>query len=59
MRNEKVLQTVWEKNILHTTQRKKTNWNGQILRRNCLLKRAIEEKIRGKNRNDGKTRRKT
>ena len=42
-RNEEVLQTVKEKrNILYTIERRKDNWIGHMLRRNCLLKRVIE-----------------
>jgi hypothetical protein len=36
-----------ERNILHTIRRRKVNWIGHILRRNCLLKHIIEGKIRG------------
>jgi len=32
-----------ERNTLHTINRKKDNWIGHILRRNRLLKYAIEE----------------
>jgi hypothetical protein len=39
-----------ERNILHTMRRRKANWIGHILRRNCLLKHIIEGKIRGKRR---------
>jgi hypothetical protein len=31
-----------ERNILHTIRRRKANWIGHILRRNCLLKLIIE-----------------
>jgi hypothetical protein len=34
-----------ERNILHTIKRKKANWIGHILLRNCLLKHVIEGKI--------------
>ena len=34
-----------ERNILHTIKRRKTNWIGNILRSNCLLKYCIEERI--------------
>jgi hypothetical protein len=34
-----------ERNILHTTKRKKAKWIGHILRRNCLLKHVIEGRI--------------
>jgi hypothetical protein len=49
VRNEEVLHRVKEKrNILHTTKRRKANWIGQILLRNCLLKHVIEGKIEGR-----------
>ena len=31
-----------ERDILHTVKRRKSNWVGNILRRNCLLKYVIE-----------------
>ena len=34
-----------ERNNLHTVKRRKTNWIGYILRRNCLLKYVTEGKI--------------
>jgi hypothetical protein len=37
-----------ERNILHTTKRRKASWIGHILRRNCLLKHVIEGKIAGR-----------
>jgi hypothetical protein len=38
VRNEEVLHRVKEeRNILHTIKRRKANWIGHILRRNCLL----------------------
>jgi len=47
VRKEEVLQRVKEKrNILQTMKRRKATWIGHILRRNCLLKHAIEGKIR-------------
>ena len=46
MRNEEVLLRVKEqRNILHEISKRKANWIGHILRRNCLLQRAIEGKI--------------
>jgi hypothetical protein len=36
-----------ERNILHTIKRRKGNWVGHILRRNCLLKHVFEGKIEG------------
>jgi hypothetical protein len=37
-----------ERNILQTIKRRKANWIGHFLRRNCLLKHVIEGKIKGK-----------
>jgi hypothetical protein len=49
VRNEEVLHRVKEKrNILHTIKRRKANWIGHILRRNCLLKHVIEGKLEGR-----------
>jgi hypothetical protein len=49
VRNEEVLHGVKEaRNILHTIKRRKANWIGHILRRNCLLKHVIEGKIEGR-----------
>jgi len=36
-----------QRNILHEIRKRKANWNGHILRRNCLLQRVIEGKIKG------------
>jgi hypothetical protein len=48
VRNEEVLLRVNEqRNILHELRKRKANWIGQILRRNCLLQRVIEGKITG------------
>ena len=48
MRNEEVLLRVKEqRNILHEIHKRKANWIGHILRRNCLLQRVIEGKIQG------------
>ena len=47
MRNEEVLLRVNEQgNILHEISKRKANWIGHILRRNCLLQQAIEGKIK-------------
>jgi hypothetical protein len=32
-------------NIFHKIKRRKANWSGDILRRNCLLIHVIEEKL--------------
>jgi hypothetical protein len=46
-RNEEVLLKVKEqRNILRETSKRKANWIGYILRRNCLLQRVIEGKIK-------------
>jgi len=46
VRNEEVLRRVKEeRSILHTIKRRKDNWNGHILRRNCLLKHVIEVRV--------------
>jgi hypothetical protein len=48
VRNEEVLFSVKEqRNILHEINKRKTNWIGHILRRNCLLQKDIEGKIKG------------
>jgi len=47
VRNEEVLLTVkWQRNILHKIRKRKANWISHILRRNCLLQRVIEGKIK-------------
>jgi hypothetical protein len=48
VRNEDVLLRVKEqRNILHEIRKRMANWVGHILRRNCLLQRVTEGKIRG------------
>ena len=48
VRNEDVLLRVKEqRDILHEISKRKAIWIGQILRRNCLLQRVIEGKIKG------------
>jgi hypothetical protein len=48
VRKEEVLLRVNEqRNILHETGKRKANWIGHILRRNCLLKQVIKGKIKG------------
>jgi hypothetical protein len=37
-----------ERNIVHTIKRRKANWIGHILRRNCLLKQVIEGQLEGR-----------
>ena len=48
VRTEEVLFRVKEqKNILHEIHKRKANWTGHILRRNCLLQRVTEGNIQG------------
>ena len=48
VRNEEVLLRVNEqRNILHEIRKRKANWIGQILHRNCLLQQVNEGKIKG------------
>jgi len=48
VRNEQVLLRVNEQtNILLEISKRKANWIGHILRRNCLLKWVIERKLKG------------
>jgi hypothetical protein len=36
-----------QRNILHEIRKRKANWIGHILRRNCILQHFIEGKIKG------------
>ena len=36
-----------QRNILHEIRKRKANWIGHLLRRNCLLKQVIKGKIKG------------
>jgi hypothetical protein len=48
VRNEQVLLRVKEqRNILHEISKRKANWIGHILSRNCLLQQVTEGKIGG------------
>jgi hypothetical protein len=42
-----LLRVKGQKNILHEIRKRKANWNGHILHRNCLLQRVSEKKIQG------------
>ena len=47
VRKEEALLTVNEhRNILHEIRKRKANWIGHILRRNCLLEQVTEGKIK-------------
>jgi hypothetical protein len=49
VRNGEVLHRVKEeRNIVHTIKRRKANWIGHILRRNCLLKHVIGGTLEGR-----------
>jgi len=59
VRKEEVLLRVTEqRNILCEISKRKGNWIGHILRRNCLLQRVIEGKTKGGHRSDKKMRKK-
>jgi len=48
VRDEVVLLRVKEqRNVPHEIRKRKANWIGHILRRNCLLQRVIEGNIQG------------
>jgi len=48
VRNVEVLLRVNEqRNTLHEIIKRKANWIGHILRRNCIIKQVIERKIKG------------
>ena len=47
VRNKVLLRVNEQTNILHEIRKRKANWIGHILRRNCLLKQVIEGKIKG------------
>ena len=46
--NEKMLHRVKERNVVHTVKRRKANWIGHILCRNCLLKHVVEGEVEGR-----------
>jgi hypothetical protein len=49
VRNVKILLRVrGQRNIVHEISKRKANWIGHILRRNCLLQWVIEGKIKGR-----------
>jgi hypothetical protein len=48
VRNEEVLLRAKEqRNVLHEVSKRKANWIGHNLRRNCLLRQVIKGKIKG------------
>ena len=49
VRNEEELHGVKEtRNILHTVKRRKVNWTGHTLHRNCHLRQLIQENVDGR-----------
>jgi len=46
-KEEVLLRVKEQRNILHEISKRKVNWIGHILRRNCLLKQVIEGKMKG------------
>jgi hypothetical protein len=44
---EVLLRVNKQRNILHKIRKRKANWIGHILRRNCFLQQVIEGKING------------
>ena len=55
--NEVLLRVKEQRNILHEISKRKANWIGHILRRNCLLQQVIEGKIKGEIEVTGRRRR--
>jgi hypothetical protein len=45
-KKEVLLRVKEQRNILHEISKRKINWIGHILRRNCLLQQVIEGKIK-------------
>ena len=48
VRKEVLLRVNEQRNIIHEIIKRKANWIGHILRRNCLLKQVIEGKMKGR-----------
>ena len=47
VRNVELLRVEEQRDILHEINKRKANWIGHVLRRNCLLQRVIEGEIKG------------
>jgi hypothetical protein len=47
VRNEVFLRVKEQKIILHEIRKRKVNWIGHILRRNCLLRQVLKGKVKG------------
>jgi hypothetical protein len=54
VRNEVLRRVKEERNKLQTIHRRKVDWIGHILLRNCRLPRVNQGRIEGKDRSDGK-----
>ena len=54
VRNEEVLPTVKDNNILHTKKKRKGNWTGHIMHSKYLLKHVNERKIEGRTEEKGR-----
>ena len=61
MRNEVLHRVKDERHVLHTINRRKVNFVGLILRGNCVKNTLLKEihSDKGKDRSEGKTRKKT
>ena len=59
VRNEVLYGVKQERNTPHTVKIRHLYWIGHNFCRSSLLNHAIEGKLEGKNRSDGKTRKKT
>jgi hypothetical protein len=46
MNLEVLFKVKWQRNILHEINKRKFNWIGYILCRNCLLQQVIEGKVK-------------
>jgi hypothetical protein len=46
--NKEVSRVKEERNILQTIKRRKANWSGHILRRNCVIIHVIEGEKEGR-----------
>jgi hypothetical protein len=55
VKNEEILHGAGEeRNILHIVKRRKANWIGHILCRNCFIKHVTERKTEGKIQGQGR-----
>jgi len=60
LKNEELFHRVKdERNVPRSVKRRKGNWIGQILGRNCLLKLFNERNLQGRIESNGKTRKET